>query len=486
MVDAVLPDLSLSTQAFVRASYGVLMALTLLQALPQGRRFFLSERWGGYAKSSRDVDAIQNPWVLPAVLVVWFGAVLAIITGAASPWPALVNVVLCRYFFVHMRWKGILRGMGAPGFMAYWLGLAVFLLDYSALYAPTLRPLALLVLQVDFAFIMLSAGVYKFTAGYPRNHGMELGMCNPMWGYWWRRYVALPPGHRVFWTLNQLAWGTEVVAALMMLIPVTRELGGLLIVASFTFILTQIRLGFLCEMVIVGGLLFLVPGGWVDWWVSAIVGSPAVPVVQAGTVASVLNPALASALVGYFVLLPLAHAGLYYNFYGRRALPQPFQRLLDRYTNTFGIIIWRVFSVDLVNFFIEVYSQPKGSGDRTLVVRPGRWGRFTHVGEMICLTSLFTTLKYYPSNDAVFRERLLRYARTLPHSAGTVLVFRYVSVVKGATRFDWVPVAEYHVDVDAGDVAEHMLDESFSTRLAHAASPVHEGAVPGSYAPAAR
>ena len=40
----------------------------------------------------------------------------------------------------------------------------------------------LLVLQVDLAFIMLSAGVYKFTAGYPHNHGMELGLCNPMWG----------------------------------------------------------------------------------------------------------------------------------------------------------------------------------------------------------------------------------------------------------------------------------------------------------------
>ena len=48
-------------------------------------------------------------------------------------------------------------------------------------------------LQVDLALIMLSAGVYKFTAGYPRNHGMELGLCNPMWGYWWKWYAARPP-----------------------------------------------------------------------------------------------------------------------------------------------------------------------------------------------------------------------------------------------------------------------------------------------------
>ena len=47
------PDLSPSTQALVRSGYGVLMVLTLVQALPEARRFFLSERWGGYAKSTR-------------------------------------------------------------------------------------------------------------------------------------------------------------------------------------------------------------------------------------------------------------------------------------------------------------------------------------------------------------------------------------------------------------------------------------------------
>ncbi len=46
----------------------MLMMATLLQALPEARRFFLSERWGGYARSSRDVDAVQNPVVVPLLL----------------------------------------------------------------------------------------------------------------------------------------------------------------------------------------------------------------------------------------------------------------------------------------------------------------------------------------------------------------------------------------------------------------------------------
>ena len=111
---------------------------TLLQALPEARRFFVSERWGGYAKSSRDVDAVQNPVVMALLMAAWFVAVAMIVLGWWSPWAALVNLALCRYFFIHMRWKGILRGMGAPGFMAYWTGLAVFLLEYASRFAPDL------------------------------------------------------------------------------------------------------------------------------------------------------------------------------------------------------------------------------------------------------------------------------------------------------------------------------------------------------------
>src|SRR5437870_4499973 len=93
------PELSASTQAFIRSGYGLLMLATLLQAVPEARRFFLSERWGGYAKSSPDVDVVQNPVVMPAVLAIWMTTGAAIAAGWLSPWPALVNLVLCRYFF---------------------------------------------------------------------------------------------------------------------------------------------------------------------------------------------------------------------------------------------------------------------------------------------------------------------------------------------------------------------------------------------------
>jgi hypothetical protein len=112
--------------------------------------------------------------------------------------------------------------------------------------------------------------------------------------------------------------------------------------------------------------------------------------------------------------------------------------------------------------------------------------RYSSVAEAITVTSLFTTLKYYPSNNALFVERLIRYAKTVPHQAGQVLVFEYVSVLKSGREWELAPTAEYVVDTAAGTVDEHVLDDRVSVRAAHEHSPVHEATRPGSYAPAPR
>ena len=126
--DGFYPQLSFLAQVFFRTVYGILLFGHLVLLLPHARRFFMSERWRGYAQSSWDVDALQNPIPHPLVMIAWFGCAVALIFGRWTVVAALINLLLCRYFFVHMRWKGVLRGMGAPGFMTYWLSAAVFLL----------------------------------------------------------------------------------------------------------------------------------------------------------------------------------------------------------------------------------------------------------------------------------------------------------------------------------------------------------------------
>lgn len=476
-----MPELSLSAQAVFRVGYAALLLGFLVMILPHARRFLRSERWGGYARSERFVDVVHNPVASAVTVAVWTASAICLALGRWTLIAALVSFLIARYFFVQMRWRGVARGMGAPGFMTYWLAAAVFLLELSLRVAPEWRSLTVLVLQVDLAFIMLSAGIYKLSAGYARNHGMELGMVNPEWGYWWRWWRRLSPGHSLFWTLNQLAWATEIVAAALMLVPPTRLLGAALIALSFVFIATQIRLGVLCEMVILATWLFVPAGGPLD----ALVGRWVAPAAGPGEPWPLVGALLGAGLVGYLALLPLAHAGLFYNFYLRRPLPGPLQRALEAYTNFFGIIIWRVFSVDVVNFFVLIHRRPRQGGERVLVSRYGWRGglRYGVVCESIAVTSLFTTLKYYPSNEELFRERLLRYARTVPCRADERLVFEYVAIVKRGGRFEFVPTTEYVVDPREGSVDEVTLSDVVSTREAHAVSPVHEGLRPGSYVP---
>jgi hypothetical protein len=482
--------LSPSTQAFIRIAYGVLILGTLVWALPHWHRFFVSEKWGGYAESSREVDFIQNPFGTLLVALWWFTSIVFLTLGYWTTVAALVNLIFCYYFFVRLRWKGILRGMGAPGFMAYWLGAVVFLLEFTSHHQPSLQPLALLVAQVDFAFIMLSAGIYKFTAGYASNHGMEGGMVNPQWGYWWRFYQRVSPQHPIFPFLNHMAWSLEILAGLLMLFPPTRFIGAVIILGSFVFIATQIRLALLCEMVIVCCVIFFHPASYGDQLVALIMPAP-----FATAPSTVALPAISKLveifLWAYLLLLPLAHAGLFCNFYRRKTLPPVLQHALEAWTNFFGIIIWRVFSADHTNFFLRVYERPRASSQddeslRTLISRIGfEKGslRYNHVAESIVLTTLFTTLKYYPSNNQIFNDRLLRYARTVKRSRDSLLDFDYVTITKAADRFEFVTVATYTVDLEAGTIDENLFDRSFSVRATLSGSPVHEGVRPGSYVP---
>jgi hypothetical protein len=468
----IFPTLSLGMQAVVRSLYGVLMLSTLIAALPHARRYFLTEKWSGYTKSTTLADLVQNPVSIAVILGLWIGAAVALIAGWRTVMAASINLACCYYFFNRLRWTSVSRGMGAPGFIALWLGAATFLLELTTRHAPDARGLALLTLQIDFGAIMLSAGLYKLAAGYRQRHGMELGMVNPEWGYWPSFWKNWRPTHPVFGFFNEMAWGTEVVCGVMMLIPQTRMLGAAGIFLSFIFIASQIRLGFLSEMVMVCCLLF-VPAGVIE-----------PPALQGTPLPDGWQSILTAGLWIYVAVLPFVRAGMFYNQLRHKSLPAPLQMALDAYANAFGIILWRVFTADVVNFFVRIWEQP-ATGARRLISEFHRTGpfRFSQVAECIALTSVFTTLKYYPTNRALFEERLLRYARTIPAGSGSLLVFEWVKIEPRSDHFDYLPAAEFAVDVARKSITETALDASISVREIPGVSPVHEGARPGSYAP---
>src|SRR5688572_17622799 len=96
--DSFYPAINLEVLIALRGLYALIMIGTLLITLPN-RRFFLSEKWGGYAQSSRDVNLLHNPVAYPIVQIIWFGANVLLLIGQWSVFAALVNVIFCRYFF---------------------------------------------------------------------------------------------------------------------------------------------------------------------------------------------------------------------------------------------------------------------------------------------------------------------------------------------------------------------------------------------------
>lgn len=482
------PTLGPELQALVRSAYAVLMLLTLAAALPHARRYFFGERWGGFTERGQLSNAVQNPAVASFIVAGWIAANVALLIDRFVMPAAAFNLLCCYYFFNRLRWTSVSRGMGAPGFIALWLAAAVFLLELTSRHAPAVRGLALLTLQVDFGAIMLSAGLYKLAAGYRQNSGMELGMVNPEWGYWPAFWKQWPPSHPLFRFFNEMAWSTEVGSGLLMLFPLTRPIGAAAMFLSFVFIGSQIRLGFLSEMVMVCCLLFFAEGTTASgavasmWhalgWTVALPGQPLPAMVQT---------AIAVACWGYLALLPFVRAGMFYNQLRHKPLPSPLQRALDAYANTFGLILWRVFTADVVNFFVRIWEAP-ASGARRLISDFPKTGptRFAQVAECIALTSVFTTLKYFPGNRALFEDKLRRYAATIAVSPGSRLVFEWVGVVPRENEFAYIPVAEFTVDPAARTVTEVVVSDVTSVRAVPGSSPVHEGARPGSYAPLRR
>ena len=109
---------------------------------------------------------------------------------------------------------------------------------------------------------------------------MELGIVNPWWRYWWKFYKSVPPHHLLFRFLNHMAYRTEIVAGILMLIPATTALGAWLIILSFMFIASQIRLGFLAEMVMVSGLIIMGPGSLADSFLRGWLAEPSLPTLS--------------------------------------------------------------------------------------------------------------------------------------------------------------------------------------------------------------
>jgi hypothetical protein len=424
---------------------------------------------------------------LPLVLLAWTAAAVSLGIGFYPVVGAAVLWLIFRHLYIANRWKNLFRGGGAPGFMSHHTALFILLLEAAAFLdrSGVLGDNVFLMYRIDFGTILLCSGTYKSLSGYLHSEGMEYGLANPMWGYWFRVFRRLNP-RGIFVRLQDLAAASgQVVMGTLLLFPQTSAIGAALCIVGFLGLLPVVRLGRLAALMAVIPILWLPPLG--------VHFAPVRTFSPIDTPPVVLT-ALTVLIFGYIALLPLVKVMQYLNLFLSVSYPRPIQAALTRYANLVPIIMWRVFTPDVTNFFIRIYAVDRSSGAETpLLVEDGtyayreiftrfRWSaRFLHVTESIALTTVFTTLKYFRSQRGLFEERLRDYARTL--GTDQRLRFEYVSIAKGEKSFEYRAVADFPVDPVSGEVTEHRLEADFDYAAPAPGSHIRETTGFGSYVP---
>ncbi len=465
---------------------GLLFLLDLLFYLPIFRVGFSRRE----AENFRTDDlgfrlVLLGVWLM--ALALWF----APLPGARLA-GAFALTLIFRQYFIAQRWSSVRRGFGAPGFMSHWAARVVLLIELvRAIDAGSTLSLLFATIRWDFGWIMICAGTYKLLVGYLRNNGMEYGRVNPIWGYHWWLFRHVSPHGLIPVVENYLACLVEIAAGVLMVVPSVdaQVLGAVGITLSFAYVGLSIRLGRLAFLMAV--LPFFL-------WPSVQASANAGPVWALGAAVPAAVPtAIRACLWIYIVLLPVVKVTQYVNLFLNRTLPQPLQRWITRYANWVPIIMWRVFTADVTNFYVRIL----GCDERGDTIEPivteasygiGDWRRWRfklrllHVGESIALVSVFTTRKYFPSNVELFNDKLRRYASSLLLDWGRtypLLRFEYVKVHKAGDHFEYLRLGDYVLDTRTGDVREERLAPGFSFTATADYSPIREGAAPGSMEP---
>jgi hypothetical protein len=481
------PDMEPANYLLSRQAAGALFLVDLIAYLPYASVCLGAGYWGaGHAHALR--------FVVP----VWAAASLALVLGIYPLIAALVLWLLFRHYYIANRWKNLFRGGGASGFMSHWIAMyLVFFelartLDASGGLTASVR----LMSNVDFGVILLCSGTYKALSGYLHGEGMEYALSNPFWSYWFRWFRRRDPSHLAFRLQDAWVPIAQISTAICLLLgaspwlfPQLRQVGAVLCILSFAYLLPTVRLGRLAPLMMVPSLWFLPE-------LSVALPAPLALHIPGVAAPGWLIDTLSAATIAFIAVLPLVKVMQYLNLFAKLELPRPLQVALTWFANRVPIIMWRVFTPDVTNFFVRIYRLDRDTGERTPVVHEDttysyrdlrNWRRslrFLHVTESSAFTTVFTTIKYFRSQRELFEGRLRAYASTLGED-GALLEFEYVSIRKGERSFEYVPVTRFSVDLATGAIAETRLLPDFEYSAPAKHSHIKETAGFGNYAPKA-
>ena len=242
--------------------------------------------------------------------------------------PLLVLTWVC---FIRDRFKSLARGSGAPGYFCFFstlsLTLLIFYFSSSKSWIIFISQILFTFAALEFGFIFLSAGLFKCLDCINNPISFSLGMLNPIWSKIYKfnlQVQFLRPFINWLGPLIQLISGIFIISNNSQL----QKIGYLLIALSFLAITPFCILGWLCPSIALVSILFY----------------------------SFNEIFITSLPVSVFICL---------RFYITFCLFSEYFIKTDRFSNfikpliflyryLFGLIIWKVFTYDVVQFIAIV------------------------------------------------------------------------------------------------------------------------------------
>ncbi len=428
----------------------------LLHAVPILPFFF---RYFGtpYHKDS----IIRNRFTSVVVSVLLVTAIVFLMLDYYALFAALFLTISFRYLHIDIRYNTLARGAGAVGFIPYHVCLFITLFEIARNFDSSglLIEFIYYIYLIDFALIMLCAGLAKALSGYFRNYGVEMALVNPLWCHFFQFYRNIKASSFLFKILNFFGYALELVVGVLLLIPQTREVGAILWIILFSWILLNINLASLPFLMVFIPIVFIRDLNFSFYSLNVYFENKDFS-------SEILNYFTISILSIYTFLHLTIKIGQYFNVFFSKKVFQPLQYLIDTLGPKIPIFIWRVFNADLTNIFVRISEVDTNKNVERVIINeetfsfPGKLKyffsnhRYYHVSESVVLSTIFNQLKYNNKGVARCGELLAQYVKTLKHQynvESSKFLFDVILTGKKDGRFDFKPIVRCTIRPDGSD-----------------------------------
>lgn len=397
---------------------------------------------------------------------IWFAGSVGLMWPYLNWFAPLILAIIFRYFYIYSRGTNLFRGGGAVGMFPAFIATSIFIVELMlfAGFSWVAVTLFLNFMLFHVGIVTLCAGIYKLTAGYLRGEGLEYALHNHMWSYWGFFLKGRPlPHQNLIWLVNCWIAVQQTLIGLLMTWPGTREYGTALLSLGFFTLFFTLKLGNLCLLVVAYSMLFMNFEGVYLGYLANQVSLEA----QAFPAAEQILPSIFAGLaIFYIAVKAMQYAQFYFHF----SLPKKLKLIVEKIGFYAPILVWRVFSKDIVNFYIKVEELDKQGITHRLnpdtFYNPNACGifakiRFFHVAESCVLSSIFLSVRYDPDNFPEAVTKLKRYSDTLWDQmlcSKNELAFTYTKIIKQGDKMEFIDVEKWSL-INGNVVREQLTTE---------------------------